>query len=253
MENKGRGSAGCGSGSSDVRSGPAARSWLAAALLLASCTSGGRRRDGQFARERRRSSTSAAPTRPGRGTGAIWRWATRCRSDSGAGCRPSTGTRPTSSAIRSWSARTWAGRHQRDVPGGDDGQLPGRHGAEQRLREPGRVGQRVPATISRSTSPTTRRTRRSWRSRWRRSRRTDDVRLITVQIGANDGFVCQSTTADHCQAPAECRGDGQTIQTNLGKIRQRCGARGTTTARSWSSTTTRWTTASPAGERAPAC
>ena len=49
-------------------------------------------------------------------------------------------------------------------------------------------------------------------------RRTDDVRLITVQIGANDAFVCQATTADHCQAAAEVQGLGQTIQTNLGKI-----------------------------------
>jgi lysophospholipase L1-like esterase len=49
-------------------------------------------------------------------------------------------------------------------------------------------------------------------------RRNGAVRLITVQIGANDGFLCQSTTADHCQSPAELQGVGQTIQTNLGKI-----------------------------------
>jgi lysophospholipase L1-like esterase len=49
-------------------------------------------------------------------------------------------------------------------------------------------------------------------------RRTDDVRLITVQIGANDAFVCQSTTADHCQGAAEMRTLGETIQTNLGRI-----------------------------------
>jgi lysophospholipase L1-like esterase len=49
-------------------------------------------------------------------------------------------------------------------------------------------------------------------------RRTEDVRLITVQIGANDGFLCQATTADHCQSAAELQGIGQAIQTNLGKI-----------------------------------
>jgi lysophospholipase L1-like esterase len=49
-------------------------------------------------------------------------------------------------------------------------------------------------------------------------RRKDDVRLITVQIGANDAFVCQSTTADHCQSPAEYQAVGQAIQTNLGRI-----------------------------------
>ena len=49
-------------------------------------------------------------------------------------------------------------------------------------------------------------------------RRTKDVRLITVQVGANDGFLCQATTADQCQSAAELQGVGQAIQTNLGKI-----------------------------------
>jgi lysophospholipase L1-like esterase len=49
-------------------------------------------------------------------------------------------------------------------------------------------------------------------------RRTDDVRLITVQVGANDAFLCQATTADHCQSPAEYQAVGQAIQTNLGRI-----------------------------------
>jgi len=49
-------------------------------------------------------------------------------------------------------------------------------------------------------------------------KRADDVRLVTLQIGANDAFVCQSSTADHCQAPAEYQAMGQTIQANLGKI-----------------------------------
>ena len=49
-------------------------------------------------------------------------------------------------------------------------------------------------------------------------RRIDDVRLISVQLGANDAFVCQATTADHCQAPAEYQGMGQAIRTNLGTI-----------------------------------
>ena len=39
-----------------------------------------------------------------------------------------------------------------------------------------------------------------------------------MQIGANDGFLCQSTTADHCQSPAEYQALGQRIQANLGKI-----------------------------------
>jgi lysophospholipase L1-like esterase len=52
-------------------------------------------------------------------------------------------------------------------------------------------------------------------------RRTPDVRLITVQIGANDGFVCQSTTADRCQDPAEIQAVGAAVRTNLGQILSR--------------------------------
>ena len=42
-------------------------------------------------------------------------------------------------------------------------------------------------------------------------RKTDDVRLVTLQIGANDAFLCQQTTPDHCASPAElqaARADG---------------------------------------------
>jgi lysophospholipase L1-like esterase len=49
-------------------------------------------------------------------------------------------------------------------------------------------------------------------------RRKNDVRLITVQVGANDGFLCEWTTADHCQSPAEFQAVGQAVQSNLGKI-----------------------------------
>jgi lysophospholipase L1-like esterase len=49
-------------------------------------------------------------------------------------------------------------------------------------------------------------------------KRTDDVELVTVQIGANDAFLCQATTPGGCQRPAEYSGLGQTIQANLGRI-----------------------------------
>jgi lysophospholipase L1-like esterase len=52
-------------------------------------------------------------------------------------------------------------------------------------------------------------------------RRNEDIRLISVQIGANDGFICQSATADRCQDPAEVQAVGQTIRTNLGQILSR--------------------------------
>jgi lysophospholipase L1-like esterase len=49
-------------------------------------------------------------------------------------------------------------------------------------------------------------------------KRTDDVAVVTVQLGANDLFICQATTADRCQSPAEYEALGQTIRTNLDRI-----------------------------------
>jgi lysophospholipase L1-like esterase len=44
------------------------------------------------------------------------------------------------------------------------------------------------------------------------------TRLITIDIGANDAFVCQETTIDHCSSPAELAGLAAEISTNLGSI-----------------------------------
>ena len=44
------------------------------------------------------------------------------------------------------------------------------------------------------------------------------VRLVTLQLGANDAFLCQQTTADRCAAPAEALGVGQRVQANLTTI-----------------------------------
>lgn len=41
------------------------------------------------------------------------------------------------------------------------------------------------------------------------------TRLITIDIGANDAFVCQETTADHCSSPSELGAVAQEIGTNL--------------------------------------
>jgi lysophospholipase L1-like esterase len=49
-------------------------------------------------------------------------------------------------------------------------------------------------------------------------KRTDDVAVVTIQLGANDLFICQATTADRCQSPAEYEALGQTIRTNLDRI-----------------------------------
>jgi lysophospholipase L1-like esterase len=46
----------------------------------------------------------------------------------------------------------------------------------------------------------------------------DEVDLVTLQIGANDAFVCQQTTADRCSSPAEIEALGQTVQANLDRI-----------------------------------
>src|SRR5262245_21244836 len=44
------------------------------------------------------------------------------------------------------------------------------------------------------------------------------TRLITIDIGANDAFVCQATTADHCTSTAELAGVAAEISSNLGSI-----------------------------------
>src|SRR5215831_13360425 len=41
------------------------------------------------------------------------------------------------------------------------------------------------------------------------------TQLVTIDIGANDAFLCQETTADHCASPAELQALVQEIRTNL--------------------------------------
>jgi lysophospholipase L1-like esterase len=44
------------------------------------------------------------------------------------------------------------------------------------------------------------------------------TQLVTIDIGANDVFLCQETTADHCTSPAELQAVLQQIQANLTAI-----------------------------------
>jgi lysophospholipase L1-like esterase len=44
------------------------------------------------------------------------------------------------------------------------------------------------------------------------------TRLITIDIGANDAFLCQETTVDHCSSSAELGAVASEIATNLGTI-----------------------------------
>jgi lysophospholipase L1-like esterase len=44
------------------------------------------------------------------------------------------------------------------------------------------------------------------------------TQLITIDIGANDAFVCQETTPDHCSSPTELGNLAQEIGTNLATI-----------------------------------
>lgn len=46
----------------------------------------------------------------------------------------------------------------------------------------------------------------------------DDIELVTVQIGANDAFICQQTTPTNCSTETDLRTLAQTVQTNLGTI-----------------------------------
>ena len=45
---------------------------------------------------------------------------------------------------------------------------------------------------------------------------TRDVSLVTLQLGANDAFICQQTTSDHCVSEVSTL--MQTVQTNLERI-----------------------------------
>lgn len=57
-----------------------------------------------------------------------------------------------------------------------------------------------------------------------------NVRLVTLMIGANDFFVCQETTADHCTSGAELAATAATVRRNvhtiLSAIRNRAHYRG---------------------------
>jgi lysophospholipase L1-like esterase len=44
------------------------------------------------------------------------------------------------------------------------------------------------------------------------------TKLVTIDIGANDVFLCQETTIDHCTSPAELQAVLQEIQANLTAI-----------------------------------
>ena len=46
----------------------------------------------------------------------------------------------------------------------------------------------------------------------------DDVELVTVQIGANDAFLCQQTTPSRCTDPADLQALRTTLQSNLDRI-----------------------------------
>jgi lysophospholipase L1-like esterase len=46
----------------------------------------------------------------------------------------------------------------------------------------------------------------------------EDVELVTLQIGANDAFICQRTTPSRCSDPADIQAVTQTVQVNLGQI-----------------------------------
>jgi lysophospholipase L1-like esterase len=49
-------------------------------------------------------------------------------------------------------------------------------------------------------------------------KRHRNTRLVSLTVGANDYFLCQKTTADHCGSPAEQSATLSKIGTNVGKI-----------------------------------
>jgi lysophospholipase L1-like esterase len=59
-------------------------------------------------------------------------------------------------------------------------------------------------------------------------RRNRDTRLVSLMIGANDGFLCRATTADHCvsELPSVLQTVGKNVRTILTAIRDHAGYRG---------------------------
>src|SRR3954454_5288556 len=49
-------------------------------------------------------------------------------------------------------------------------------------------------------------------------RRDDDVRLVTVQLGANDGFLCQQEPQPYCTGAADLTGLATHVGQNLARI-----------------------------------
>jgi hypothetical protein len=49
-------------------------------------------------------------------------------------------------------------------------------------------------------------------------RTTPNVRLVTLQLGANDVFLCQAVTADHCASPAELQRVLTLVHENIERI-----------------------------------
>ena len=45
-----------------------------------------------------------------------------------------------------------------------------------------------------------------------------DTHLVTIDVGANDAFVCEATTANHCSTLTELFAVGKEIETNLAAI-----------------------------------
>ncbi len=46
----------------------------------------------------------------------------------------------------------------------------------------------------------------------------EDVELVTLQIGANDAFICQQTTPDRCTDPADVQALAQSLEANVDRI-----------------------------------
>lgn len=46
----------------------------------------------------------------------------------------------------------------------------------------------------------------------------EHTRLVTIGVGANDAFLCEATTADHCTSPGEVLGLASRITANIGTI-----------------------------------
>ena len=128
--------------------------------------------------------------------------------------RRSTSMRTRSSATPNISPSSWTSASRTRRVRVNDGEHVRRRRTEQRLRELSGLAHRLPTLYPLHVQYQG--TQMEYALHYLAAHK--HTRLVTIDIGANDAFVCQATTLDHCSSLAELLGVASTIAANLGTI-----------------------------------